>query len=77
MVDLTRKVHHLSRKELELAARKAYQMSTPAFAFVYALNNDEGGLRLEAPDLMRVFSDNAQFGRGWFCRQVRHLKSEG
>jgi hypothetical protein len=52
-----------TRKELELAARKHYSFSTSAFAFVHVLGNGEQGLRLEAPDIMKVFTDSPRFGR--------------
>ena len=54
--------HHLTQKGLELIAHQTYRTSAYAFAFVHFRGNDDKGVRLEAPDIMRVFSDIVPFG---------------
>jgi len=49
-------------RELDVAARKAYDKIVPAYAYVYQHNN-ENGLRLEAPDILFEYSNGVPLGR--------------
>jgi hypothetical protein len=49
-------------KELEGEARKKYTNVTPAFAYVYSHNN-QTGIRVEAPDIVKEFTDGVPLGR--------------
>lgn len=49
-------------QELDIEARKDYTKLTPAFAYVFK-HNGQNGLRLEAPDIVLEYSNGVPLGR--------------